>query len=238
MNKILVAAVATAAFGAPALAADLPVKAPPLVQAVTYNWSGCYVGGDVGATWNKVDINVPAYVFPNHSTHASSISGGVLAGCNYMLPNRFVFGIEGDFSWMQLNATALSGNGGTELFTTKYNEAASVRGRLGYSPESMPMSLWYVTAGWAWAHLRDSYYAPTPSAIKRVCPPAGHRRRRMGRAQLNRCIGISASMHKTESQFFFGPNTLNLTEDPVRARFSCKFEGGALAVARYRSSRR
>jgi len=235
MNKILVTAIAAAAFGAPAFAADLPVKAPPIVHA-TYDWTGCYLGGDVGITWNKVDVNVPSYPFPAHTTHASSLSGGVLAGCNYMLPNRFVFGIEGDYSWMKLNATALSGNGGTELFTTEYNRAASVRGRLGYSPESMPMSLWYVTAGWAWAHLGNSYYSPLAGGYVSGSAPGwvvgGGAEWALTR---NWIVGLEYlhSVYKTQSEVFLGPNTLKLNEDTVRARFSYKFDWGGPVIARY-----
>ena len=31
-----------------ALAADLPVKAPPRVPVAVYNWTGCYIGANVG----------------------------------------------------------------------------------------------------------------------------------------------------------------------------------------------
>jgi outer membrane immunogenic protein len=45
----------------PAMAADLPVKAPiyetPVVAPV-YNWAGFYVGGNAGYGWGKVDNNV------------------------------------------------------------------------------------------------------------------------------------------------------------------------------------
>jgi hypothetical protein len=40
---------------APALAADMaPVyKAPPLVPAPSYNWTGFYVGANVGGSWGR-----------------------------------------------------------------------------------------------------------------------------------------------------------------------------------------
>src|SRR6202035_2517228 len=43
-----------AATGA-ASAADLPVKAPPLVAPMMYNWQGCYIGGNVGGGWDPGD---------------------------------------------------------------------------------------------------------------------------------------------------------------------------------------
>jgi outer membrane immunogenic protein len=56
MKKILLAGVAAVALAAPALAADLPVraysKAPVVVDAV-YNWTGFYIGANVGYGWEN-----------------------------------------------------------------------------------------------------------------------------------------------------------------------------------------
>jgi outer membrane immunogenic protein len=231
VKKYMVAATAVVALGvvSSAYAADMPVKAPAYkapAYAPLYNWSGCYLGADVGGTWNRVAVNVPAYPFPDHTTTTSSVSGGALAGCNYMFSNRVVLGIEGDYSWMNLNATALSGNGGTELFTTQYNASASARGRLGYSPEAMPNSLWYVTGGWAWARLNNSFYTPlaggTNSGSATGWVVGGGVEWALTPAWI---VGLEYlhSQYGTENQVFLGPNTLKLTEDTVRARLSYKF---------------
>jgi outer membrane immunogenic protein len=45
-------AVTASVFATGALAADLPVKAPPVV-AVVYNWTGFYMGGNVGYSWGR-----------------------------------------------------------------------------------------------------------------------------------------------------------------------------------------
>ena len=38
----------------PLFAADMPVKAPPLAPAAAvYDWTGVYVGGEVGGKWTK-----------------------------------------------------------------------------------------------------------------------------------------------------------------------------------------
>ena len=51
MKKFLIAttALASVAVVAPANAADLPVKAPPMVMPALYNWSGIYIGVEGGA---------------------------------------------------------------------------------------------------------------------------------------------------------------------------------------------
>ena len=53
MKKLLVAGIAAAAFcSAPALAADMPVKAPPPAPPVAApSWTGFYIGGNVGWGW-------------------------------------------------------------------------------------------------------------------------------------------------------------------------------------------
>ena len=50
MKNVLSTAIGLLAISAvPAVAADLPVKARPVVPVVTaYNWTGCYIGGNVG----------------------------------------------------------------------------------------------------------------------------------------------------------------------------------------------
>ncbi len=51
MKKFLIAtaALASVALVGPANAADLPVKAPPVLMPVMYNWSGLYIGIEAGA---------------------------------------------------------------------------------------------------------------------------------------------------------------------------------------------
>ena len=53
MKKLLFAATAAGALAAPAQAADLPVKAPPVVAAAVYSWTGFYIGGHVGYAWGR-----------------------------------------------------------------------------------------------------------------------------------------------------------------------------------------
>ena len=54
--NLIVAAAGLFAIGASgvASAADFPVKAPRAAVPL-YNWTGCYVGGNVGGGWSKMD---------------------------------------------------------------------------------------------------------------------------------------------------------------------------------------
>lgn len=115
MKKFLLgsAMLAALAVGAPAIAADLPVKAPvykaPVIAPVVYDWTGFYVGGNLGYSWADWDsTNVGGnFTFPGTSTAFSNMAtpnvqgpfGGVQAGYNWQFNPHWVAGIEGDFEW-------------------------------------------------------------------------------------------------------------------------------------------
>ncbi len=52
MQRWLLGTAAALAVAGPAIAADMPVKAPPITKAplapIGYNWTGCYVDGGGG----------------------------------------------------------------------------------------------------------------------------------------------------------------------------------------------
>jgi outer membrane immunogenic protein len=67
MKKILLAAAATMAIAAPAIAADLPArtytKAPVMVSPI-YDWSGFYIGANAGGAWENTQTNYSYTSFP------------------------------------------------------------------------------------------------------------------------------------------------------------------------------
>lgn len=143
-----------------ASAADLPTKAPmapaPMAPPV-YNWTGFYIGGQVGGGWAEDTVthvdsgaNFPAG-FVQGSINPSGVLGGVYGGYNYQW-GRFVLGIDGDYSWADLTG---SGNdpsplipGRVALHHEKINWVATVTGRLGYAVNNW---LLFVKGGGAWA---------------------------------------------------------------------------------------
>src|SRR5262245_59529993 len=111
MKRVLLSAIALAALaGAPASAADLtlPAYKPPPLLRVSFSWTGCYVGGNVGGLWvNRTFtdqlVGDPFYG-QTFNRNTSAWIGGVQAGCNYQFGAGWVVGIQGDYDW--------SGNGG------------------------------------------------------------------------------------------------------------------------------
>src|SRR5947208_7619209 len=114
MRKLLLAGIALAAFvTGPAMAADLPVKAPPMAAAAPFNWSRCYVGVHGGYGWgrNTNDFGTaiasgptesfeafPAEFGPFHHNTRGWLFGGQ-AGCNYQFAPQWLVGFEGELKW-------------------------------------------------------------------------------------------------------------------------------------------
>jgi outer membrane immunogenic protein len=135
-----------------ASAADMrrPVyKAPPPAVVAAYNWSGFYVGGHIGGAWGSEEATDIATGI-RASTDPDGFIGGVQAGYNWQA-DRWVFGIEGDWSW--------SGADGSNTlvgvpFTSNDSWYATLTGRVGYAWDNW---LWYVKGGAAWADKEYSY---------------------------------------------------------------------------------
>ena len=85
MQKIFLAGMAAAGLlSAPALASDLPAKAPVQArhrsQPPPYNWSGLYVGVNFGGGWSNGSLNIPGN---NLYGGLTEFIGGVQAGYNF-----------------------------------------------------------------------------------------------------------------------------------------------------------
>jgi outer membrane immunogenic protein len=146
-----------------AVAADMrmPVKAPPV--ASPFSWTGCYIGGHVGGVWGDIDqtVSVPGVVAIESSGRDGSILAGAQAGCNWQGTPNWVFGVEGDISWLDLKRShnftfTSSGEDTAGSQTTKLRWLTTVRARLGYAWDR---SLLYVTGGLAGGDVKSSVSA-------------------------------------------------------------------------------
>jgi outer membrane immunogenic protein len=100
MNKVLLASIALALGTGVASAADMPVKAPPYVPPPAFSWTGCYLGGNIGAAWANSEWHDSLFGLDwGRTSDARFIAGGQI-GCNYQFNNPgFVIGLEGQFDW-------------------------------------------------------------------------------------------------------------------------------------------
>jgi high affinity Mn2+ porin len=166
MKKFLTAGLSLAALAGKVAAADLPVKAPPQLPA--YDWTGFYLGAHMGYAWGSsswsttgasgaFSLAEPIDVF----SETGSFFEGLQAGYDYMLPNRYVIGIEGDVSFPSFPNLSGISIGGTSTLSTpalgaeSYSETVltfgTLRGRIGYAPGNW---LFYATGGLAWSYDR------------------------------------------------------------------------------------
>jgi outer membrane immunogenic protein len=114
MKKILVAAVGLLALGAaPALAADLPVKAKPVPVVPVWNWSGFYIGFNGGGAsshdcWNLTNIvGVPVNIADGCHDATGGVVGGQV-GYRWQWASNWVFGIEAQGDWAGLKGQGFS----------------------------------------------------------------------------------------------------------------------------------
>ena len=153
-TKTLIAAATLAALiGGPALAADMPIKAPSATVAPALtNWAGFYLGGNAGGGFATANVYDPDSFSANDSTlHRGFSEIGGQAGYNWQFGHALV-GIEGDLNWQSLNPTTgliqLS-----EITTTKLDAFASVRLRAGLA---LDRTLAYITFGPAFGHANSA----------------------------------------------------------------------------------
>lgn len=134
------------AFAAPALAADLPVKAPMMsrTEVAASTWTGLYLGANVGYGWAHVGAT-------GFSNDLHGIIGGGQLGYNWQM-GSLVLGVEGDFQGSGESRSDTGLVGGVP-FTVDQNIPwfATLRGRIGYA---FGPAMLYFTGGGAWQNYK------------------------------------------------------------------------------------
>jgi outer membrane immunogenic protein len=173
MKRILGTLILTTALTAPGLAADLAArtytKAPAL--APVSNWSGFYLGGNLGYGWG--DGNTDFLFLPspeefglNNTTlgaRSAGVTGGAQLGYNWQI-SSLVTGLEADIQGSVIKAsaranptlvgTAIPFLDGVISSEQKLSWFGTVRGRLGITVT--PDLLLYGTGGLAYGHVDAS----------------------------------------------------------------------------------
>jgi outer membrane immunogenic protein len=161
MKRFLLASVALfSGISSAAIAADLPPppylpppRAPVAYLPVVppYNWSGFYIGGNLGAAWNSGGSvsDTLGSTFTGSGQTTKFIGGGQV-GVNYEFWGGVVIGAEAMFDWLPnttntWNATDPFGNTATATFNSRWLTTAT--GKLGYAWDRV---LVYGKGGGAW----------------------------------------------------------------------------------------
>src|SRR5262249_42438660 len=165
MKRLAFAVTALSIVGGSAWAADIlppPVPPPPQAPAAyipvapPYNWSGFYVGGNLGAAWNSGGSVSDTFgsTFTG-SGQTTKFTGGGQVGVNYEFWGGVVIGAGATFNWLTNTTNTVSviegpfgpAPGAPASATLNSRWLTTATGKLGYAWNTV---LLYGKAGGAW----------------------------------------------------------------------------------------
>jgi len=162
MKRVALAFALTVGAASAALAADLPIPGPvppPAYQPpLPYNWTGFYIGGNLGVGFTQGSFSDSlGNSLALAPTTSGQFLGGGQVGLNYEFNNGVVIGAEADFDWLT-NPNNSSGplllanppgvlTGSSATVTTNNRWVTTLTGRLGYAFDRV---LFYGKGGAAW----------------------------------------------------------------------------------------
>ena len=182
---MLGASLALMLAGAPAIAADMPLKAPPLAMPAVSSWTGFYLGADIGGS--DVDARAtttgitgfgaagPAATIPfSQPVNFDSLGfrGGVFGGYDWQFARSWVVGLEADWHGENDKTTqpgfaiglpagpVVTSRGDNRQISADWD--ASVRARFGYL--ITPSFLLFGTGGFSWQHINISAFCDGTAA--------------------------------------------------------------------------
>jgi len=176
MKRTLIAGAAFASLLAAtnALAADLPVYSKAPAVAAVYDWTGLYIGTNLGYSWGRASTNgavttnslAPVAAFPTivaplyGRSDVNGFIGGGQLGYNWQF-GSWLAGLEGDIQFSNERASGIVCNAigcpvGSTVFTRDYklDWFGTARGRIGFLPAER--ILLYATGGLAYGGFSGS----------------------------------------------------------------------------------
>jgi opacity protein-like surface antigen len=132
-------------------AADLRVKAPihkAPIAAPAYNWSGWYVGANIGGAWSNSTLT-NSNIGTSWNPGGTGFIGGLQAGYN-LQAGSWLFGVEGDFDWTTFGgmSSAIATPLGVIQASVNKNWITTVAARFGITSDRL---LVYGKVGGGWA---------------------------------------------------------------------------------------
>jgi outer membrane immunogenic protein len=219
MKRILMAGALALAAGGQALAADLPppvMPTPPatyLPIAAPFSWTGIYVGANGGYAFGNTNFG-----FGTNVTSGGGLVGGTLGG-NYQM-GAFVFGLEGDGDWTNLDGTTTTT---CNFCESKSTWLATVRGRAGWAWDRV---LFYGTGGAAFGNVQAGAIGGPFDSSTQVGWTAGagieyaFTPNWTAKAEY---LYVNLGTFNCTAVGCLAGNTANLTENVVRAGINFKF---------------
>lgn len=178
LKKFLLSISAAALLAGPALADGGPVPEtppppppppeeepppPPPPPPSVYDWTGAYMGVQIGYAWGSAD-HVFDFAAPSDDSSPDGVLGGGHIGYQVQ-GGSWVYGIEGDFDYTGVDGEFINLSGATSSGTTDINYQGTLRFRLGNASDRL---LVYATGGAAFADVDygggpgDPFFGPAP----------------------------------------------------------------------------
>ena len=165
-SSIVIAAAAGSTVAPNAEAIAQPRNTQNVVASPAWTWTGFYVGGHLGAAWQKGENNGAyfdggtQFPFYNATSHTGFMGGGQI-GYNWQ-SGIVVYGLEADISTLTGNGGSATQSflhpGGVAVSQTSSNNIewfGTVRARLGFTFGTN--TLVYATGGWAYGHVKNTH---------------------------------------------------------------------------------
>jgi outer membrane immunogenic protein len=169
MKKFFLGTLGLVAMAAPAVAADLAVKAaPPPPPPPVFSWTGFYIGANIGGAWAHNNWTDTLFLTNfNNNNNGRFIGGGQIGG-NYQI-GSFVIGGEWDFDWAGNNngGTGVVIPGvGTIVVTNNNRWITTVAARFGLAVDHW---LFYGKAGGGWVGNNNLTVTNVTTGVSLTC---------------------------------------------------------------------
>src|SRR5258708_381999 len=145
----------------PAFAADVPIRGPgPVPPYVTptpcyncnyyYNWTGFYIGANVGGAWETGTLTDDLFHVSFSNTRSGFIGGGQI-GYNWQISPQFVLGVEWMFDGTDIRSNTDTAIVGPNVISAseKVDWISTLAARFGWAANNW---LFYAKAGGGWVH--------------------------------------------------------------------------------------
>lgn len=167
---LLISAISPTPASADGMLYGEPVGVRPVLRPV--DWSGFYIGGQLGGTWGDVDWTQGNPNFFNtlgatvvgteSSFNAGGVTGGILGGYNIQ-SESFVFGIELAFNGVGISESQASPFfPATDTFKTEVDFITTITGRVGYAWDNW---LVFARGGWAGAETKQTLTSTSSGGV-------------------------------------------------------------------------
>lgn len=168
MRRIVAAAGMLIGSAGMVMAADLsrPVPFAPAPVRMIHNWTGFYLGGNLGGGWSRSETDLSSSggsVFATADNNLTGVLGGAQIGYNRQ-SGPAVFGLEADFQASAMRGTlnaptcpaSVCGVALSASYTQKMPWFGTARARVGYAADTW---LIYATGGYAYARMNSDAVA-------------------------------------------------------------------------------